>query len=126
MNRFLLFVSSLFVLLYLFTVCQAETPDIMTFGIVPYFSSAKLMELHKPLKEHLANSLNVTVSLVSAPDFKDAVRDGVFDTKILLKLSGEKIGEVRFGTSLTSHLKSKKRHFRKCGGASCLTPVPDR
>ena len=83
MNRFLLFVSSLFVLLYLFTVCQAETPDIMTFGIVPYFSSAKLMELHKPLKEHLANSLNVTVSLVSAPDFKDAVRDGVFDTKIL-------------------------------------------
>ena len=70
MKRFLLLISGLLVFLNMFTVCQAETADIMTFGIVPYFSAAKLMELHNPLKEHLADSLNETVSLISAPNFK--------------------------------------------------------
>ncbi len=41
-------------------------------------------------------------------DFEDAVRDGVFDTKTPLKLSGVKIGEARFGISLGSDLTSKK------------------
>ena len=56
-----------------------------------------------------AHKGNVNIEKLPALDtnFKEAVRDSVFDTKILLKLSGEKIGEARFGISLTSHLKAK-------------------
>ncbi len=31
-------------------VCSAESGSALTFGILPYFSAAKLMELHKPLR----------------------------------------------------------------------------
>lgn len=74
--------SGLFILAGMFSVSRAETPGAVTFGILPYFSAAKLMELHKPLKEHLSGGLNEKVSIISAPDFKKfrkRTREGAYD-----------------------------------------------
>lgn len=42
----------------------------LTFGIFPYFDAASLAKLHKPLNDHLSNSTNTKIRLVSAPNFK--------------------------------------------------------
>ncbi len=82
MKRLLIVFCSLAALVNVSTVSQAESPDTIVFGILPYFSPAKLMELHKPIKERLSKDLNEKVSMVSAPNFKkfrERTREGGYD-----------------------------------------------
>ncbi len=51
-------------------------------GILPYFSPAKLMEIHTPLKQYLEESLKRKVAIISAPNFKvfqERTREGKYN-----------------------------------------------
>ncbi len=79
--RLFFLVSFLFILAPVSEV-RTEENRRLNLGILPYFSATKLIEIHKPLVEHLRSNLGVEVSVVSAPNFKqfqERTRGGDYD-----------------------------------------------
>jgi phosphonate transport system substrate-binding protein len=57
---------------FAFSTLPASASDPkLEFGFLPYFSPAKLMELHSPLKQYLEENLNSRIIIISAPNFKE-------------------------------------------------------
>ena len=62
-----------FIWLFFLTILNftyADDNGKLTFGILPYLSPSKLMDLHKPMKDYLASEIAQGIEFVSAPDFK--------------------------------------------------------
>lgn len=85
----------------------SDKPDLIL-GVFPYVSPVQLAAFHTPLKEHLAKSLNRTVTLVTAPDFDSFVertRLGQYDILITAPHLG-RLAQTRDGyrpLAMTGH-----------------------
>lgn len=84
-----------------------DKPD-WVLGVFPYVSPAQLASFHTPLKDHLASSLQRTVTLVTAPDFDSFVertRQGQYDIILTAPHMG-RLAETRDGyrrLAMTAH-----------------------
>ena len=61
---------------------SANNKQIISFGMLPFVSTHRLVELFLPLKEHLENELHRPVKLVTAPNFREYLQrslDGEYD-----------------------------------------------
>ena len=80
----------------------AGAQEPLTFAFLPIFSPATLVELHKPLKDHLETVLKTPVKMVSAPNFKafrQRTRDGHYD--------------IIFTAPHLARLAEKETHYRR-------------
>jgi phosphonate transport system substrate-binding protein len=67
MRALLMFLTSL--LLALSTAVHAAGERPLTLAVVPYLSARAIVQLYRPLQEHLERALQRPVRLVSAPDY---------------------------------------------------------
>jgi len=85
--RTLKFVVILFISFLVPLTCLADTDSshnkqTLTFGLLPYISTHKLIETFLPLKNYLEKELNRPVKLVTAPSFREYLKrslDGEYD-----------------------------------------------
>lgn len=108
MTRLLAIMSCVLVLVTGSYSAFADDKPELVLGVFPYVSPAQLVAFHTPLKDHLAQSLQRQVSLVTAPDYESFVertRQGQYDIILTAPHLG-RLAETRDGykrLAMTSH-----------------------
>jgi phosphonate transport system substrate-binding protein len=71
------FVSVLLCLPLLAQAAPAAAPAIFRIGVAPHSSARVILEMYQPLRQHLEQSLQQPVEIVTAPDFTEFARRAV-------------------------------------------------